>query len=122
MTSRELEVKLRAEIDEDIRIKEHPKLNGLSNIFWRTEEICPCPTFDVRENQESGYMFEFPWGTVAEHNSVNKITALLTEKIAYYKSDDYKELQEAERVEDVKVSFGENNLSLTPLNESNSTI
>jgi len=35
MTSKELEIKLRAEISDDIRIKEHATLAGISNVFWR---------------------------------------------------------------------------------------
>ena len=60
MTSKELEVKLRAEINDDIRIYEHKSLAGISNVFWREHEVCPCPTFDVRDEYNPNYTYEFP--------------------------------------------------------------
>ena len=122
MTSKELEKYLQTEIDSNIVIREHPKLAGLSNIFWCNEEICPCPTFDVRPEQDSRYTYEFPWGTVAEHNSVAKITELLKDKIAFFRSPEYQELLKDEMSPDARVVFHEATINLKPLDESTSTI
>lgn len=105
MTSKELETKLRAEIHDDIRIKEHPRLNGISNVFWRTNEICPCPTFEVREDFDPGYTFEFPDGFVVPHNSVKSITGKVLEEIEFWKSEEGGKLLEDEAKLEERVSF-----------------
>lgn len=117
MTSKELEIKLRAEISDDVRIKEHPTLPAISNIFWRQYEVCPCPTFDVREAHDIEYTYEFPNGMLGIHNSLEYITAKLTKTIEFFSSEEGKQLEEDEKKADYKVFFNENN-EIKPLNET----
>lgn len=121
MTSKELEVKLRAEIHDDIRIKEHPSLVGISNVFWRQHEVCPCPTFDVREVFDEKYTFEFPNGMLGMHNAVDSITSKLKQTIEFFSSEEGKQLEEDEKKPFAKVVFAENT-NPQPLNEGNITI
>lgn len=121
MTSKELEVKLRAEINDDIRIYEHKSLAGISNVFWREHEVCPCPTFDVRDEYNPNYTYEFPNGMLGIHNAVDSVTSKVKQTIEFFSSEEGKQLQEDEKKADAKVIFVENN-TIQPLNEGNSTI
>jgi hypothetical protein len=121
MTSKELEVKLRAEISDDIRIKEHASLPAISNIFWRHHEICPCPTFDVRDTYDQSYNYEFPNGMLGIHNAVDNITLKVQATIDFFNSEEGETLEADERKPDVKIFFNENN-QIKPLNESNLAI
>lgn len=118
MTSKELEIKLRAEISDDVRIKEHPTLPAISNIFWRQYEVCPCPTFDVREAHDPNYTYEFPNGMFGMHNSVESITSKLNQAVEFFTSEEGAKLEEDEKKPDAKIFFNQNN-EITPLNEGN---
>lgn len=109
MTSKELEVKLRAEISDDIRIKEHASLPAISNIFWRQYEVCPCPTFDVRDTYDPSYTYEFPNGMIGMHNAVDNITAKINSTIEFFTSEEGKQLEDDEKKPDAKIFFNENN-------------
>lgn len=121
MTSKELEVKLRKEVNDDIRIYEHKSLAGISNVFWRTEEICPCPTFDVRDEYNPGYTFEFPNGIVGIHNSVDSVTEKVKNVISYFESEEGKIFLEDEKKPEEKLNFTEN-LNTLKLDEGNITV
>jgi hypothetical protein len=121
MTSKELEAKLRAEVSDDIRIKEHASLAGISNVFWRQYEVCPCPTFDVRDEYNQSYTYEFPNGMFGIHNAVDSITAKVQATIDYFTSEEGAQLEEDEKKPDAKIFFNQNN-EITPLNEGNITI
>lgn len=120
MTSKELETKLRAEISDDIRIKEHPKLVGISNVFWRTDEICPCPTFDIRDTYDASYTFEFPNGYIAPHNSVESVVNKVTDYINFMQSPDGDQFKIDEAKLDPKVNIIEQ--TIQPLNEGSFTV
>lgn len=120
MTAKELEVKLRAEISDDIRIKEHPTLVGLSNIFWQVHEICPCPTFDVRQERDLNYKFTFPNGMQGIHNSVDMIEAKVKDAIAFFTSPEGDELLADEALPEAKINFIEHQIK--PLNEGSVTV
>lgn len=92
MHSKELEKILREEINDDVRIKEHPSLAGISNVFWRTHEVCPCPTFDVRDTFDTGYYFEFPNGYIGYHNSVEMVKEKTKAIVEFFSSEEGKEL------------------------------
>ncbi len=121
MTSKELEIKLRAEISDDIRIKEHATLAGISNVFWRQYEICPCPTFDVRDVYDEKYTYEFPNGMLGIHNAVDSVSAKVKNTIDFFTSDEGKQLEEDERKPEPKIFFNQNN-EIKPLNEGNITV
>lgn len=122
MTSKELETKLRAELSDDIRIYEHKSLAGISNVFWRTEEICPCPTFDVREAHDTSYTFEFPNGMIGIHNSVESVTEKVKNVINFMESEEGKNFVKEEKNPDIKGVFHELDNTPKPLNESNITV
>lgn len=122
MTSKELEKKLREEISDDVRIYEHKSLPGISNVFWRTEEICPCPTFDVRESHDPSYVFEFPNGMIGIHNSVESITFKLKNVIDFMESEEGKKFVEEEKTPESKAIFHELDNTPKPLNEGNITV
>lgn len=115
MTSKQLETKLREEIHDDIRIIEHPKLAGLSNVFWRAIEVCPCPTFDVREKYDASYRFEFPNGVSAEHNSEEMVRAKVQGYIDFMESEEGQKLLEDEAKPEAKVNFVDAPLNITPI-------
>ena len=119
MHSKELEKILREEIHDDIRIKEHPTLAGISNVFWRTHEVCPCPTFDVREKFDMGYYFEFPNGYIGYHNSAEMVKLKSKAIVDFFSSDEGSELLDDERKS--KAIEIVNNVP-KPLDESNITI
>lgn len=121
MTSKELETKLRKEIHDDVRIYEHKSLAGLSNVFWREHEVCPCPTFDVREEYNQNYTFEFPNGMLGIHNGVDNITLKVQATIDFFTSEEGKQFEVDEKKPDMKIFFNENN-EIKPLNESNIAI
>ena len=121
MTSKELEFKLRAEVSDDIRIKEHASLPGISNVFWRQYEVCPCPTFEVRETFNPNYIYEFPNGIMGVHNAVDNITLKVQATIEFFSSEQGKQLEDDEKKPDAKVFFNENN-EIQPLNEGNITV
>ena len=118
MTSKELEVKLRAEISDDVRIKEHPKLAGISNVFWREHEVCPCPTFEVRDTHDISYTYEFPNGMIGIHNSLESITSKLNQTIEFFSSEEGKKFEEDEKKPDSKINFALNQ-EIQLLNEGN---
>ena len=105
MKSIELEKKLRSELDDDIRIKEHATLAGISNVFWRQYEVCPCPTFDVRDLTDLSYVFEFPNGMMGVHNSIESIIHKVKQTIKFFSSDEGKQLEEDEKKPEVKANF-----------------
>lgn len=121
MTSKELEVKLRAEISDDIRIYEHKSLAGISNVFWRQYEVCPCPTFDVREEHNPSYTYEFPNGMLGVHNSVESVTQKVKATIEFFTSEEGKQLEEDEKKPEAKIFFNENN-EIKPLDEGIITV
>jgi len=121
MTSKELEVKLRAEVSDDVRIKEHTSLAGISNIFWRQYEVCPCPTFDVRDKYNPSYTYEFPNGMLGIHNAVDNITDKVKATMEFFLSEEGQKLEEDEKKPDARVSFVENN-TIKPLDEGTITI
>lgn len=118
MNSKQLEKLLRDNVHDDVRIKEHPTLVGISNVFWRTYEICPCPTFEVRESFDPSYTYEFPNGFVAAHNSVESITKKLEETISFFSSEEGKQLEADEK----KVYKDANVIEIKPLDEGNITV
>lgn len=117
MTSKELETKLRAEISDDVRIKEHGSLAGISNVFWRQYEVCPCPTFDVREKYDTSYTFEFPNGILGTHNALDNIALKVQATIDFFTSEEGKQLEEDERKPEAKIVFNQNS-QIQPLNEA----
>lgn len=116
MTSKQLEAKLRAEIHDDIRIKEHPTLAGISNVFWRTDEICPCPTFEVKETFDPSYTFEFPNGYVAPHNSIESVTNKVSAYIDFIQSEEGNAMKADLAKPEEKLNFIEGS-PIQPLNE-----
>lgn len=120
MTSKELEVKLRVEINDDIRIKEHPTIAGLSQVYWKSEFVTTCPTYDVREVADRGYGIEFPNGSFQMHRSQSDIKAIAQAHIDFMQSEEGDQLLKDEAA--IREAELKERNNPQPLNESNLTV
>lgn len=80
MTSKEFELELKA-LDERLTVTENPNRPGLSNVKLDGNDVCPIPTHDLRDKPDRNYVYLFPNGMEARHNSredaLAKVNAIL---------------------------------------------
>ena len=121
MTSKELELTLK-ETYQEVIIKPHPTLIGLSQVYLGREYVCACPTENVKEDYEAGYVYEFPNGMFVPHNSVEMIKAKVKGFVDFFNSEEGKQLIEDEK-EIIKTEREEKEAriqtTIKPLNEGN---
>lgn len=79
-------------LDPRLEIVPNPNRKGLSNVKLDGEDICPVPSEIIKEETDPGYVYAFPNGWVAPHNSTKEVLAKVHRILELLKTRDGYEL------------------------------